>query len=133
VDGEPVGEPSECADLLAKLCPQYMSMGMTYDEFWNSNTTVHRAYREAYELRVRQEEWGRWRQGAYVFTALLCAAPIFRSFTKGEPKPGKYPTEPWPITEKEAQEREEKERNERFERFLAKLNQESETSAKGGE
>ena len=139
MDGDPVeGKPSAprkgmttYAEIFYSLCPQYMAMGMTYDEFWHRPTTCHKAYREAFEQRQRQAEWARWRQGAYVYDALLRVAPVMRAaFGKGHVEPGKYPEEPWPLTEKEAKTREEAKRRERYERFLKQMNAESERTAK---
>lgn len=128
MDGDPVnGEPSDpetLTDVLMRLCPQYMLMGMTYDEYWNNNTEVHKAVRKVYELRQRHEEWARWRSGAYVYAALLCAAPAMNAFSKKH-EPGKYPREPFPITEKESRERDERDRKMRFEKFMEQLESDS--------
>lgn len=108
------------------LCPQYMAMGMTYEEFWNSNTKVHRAYRKAWDQKQREEEWSRWRMGAYIYDALLCVAPVMRAaFSKGKVEPGKYPNEPWPLTEKDVREREEKTRREAYKRFVDRIEAEN--------
>jgi len=135
VDGDPVkGEPSAIdistttyAEAFAKLCPRYMAMGMTYTEFWHSNTSVHYAYRKAYELRQAQTNWSLWMQGMYNFNALLCAAPVIRmTMGKGRVEPGKYPDEPYPLTAKEAREREERRERENYERYIARMNAMSE-------
>lgn len=124
---------SSFAATLTALCPQYMAMGMTYDQFWHSNTAAHKAFREAYMMRLHNEEWARWRQGAYTYTALLMAAPVMRaSFGKGKVEPGKYPDEPWPLTEKEAKEREEAKRIRRMEQFMARLEAEQENNQRKG-
>ena len=138
MDGDPVtGEPSEpteqitFAEMLTRLCPHYMAMGMTYDQFWNTNTRAHKAYRDAYELRQKNDEWDRWRRGAYVYDAILRLSPVLRaSFGKGKVEPIKYPDEPWPLTQKEADEREEAERASRFKNFMATLEKESEKGGK---
>lgn len=136
MDGEPVTDepsqdsekkPQSYTDIFIQLCPQYMVMGMTYDEYWYSNTARHKAYREAFEMRRRNEEWSRWREGQYFFNALMCAAPVMRaSFGKGKVEPGKYPEEPYPLTKKEAEEREQRRRKETYYRILAAMNAESE-------
>ena len=127
VSGEPSQSPTTFAAMFAELCPQYMSLGMTYDQFWHSSTVVHKAYREAYKIRQHNEEWARWRQGAYIYDALLRVAPVMRAaFGKGKVEPGKYPDEPWPLTEKEACEREEAMRIKHMEQFMARLTAESE-------
>lgn len=136
MDGDPVtGEPSKgkaaaasvtFTDVFVKLCPQYMAMGMSYHDYWHSNSSAHVAYREAYELRMKQEEWSRWRMGAYMYNTLALVSPLFRAFGKGHVEAGKYPEEPWPLTQKEADEREEAKRRLRFEQYLAHMNLESE-------
>ena len=107
----------------------YMTMGMSYEEYWQGPAWLARAYREAFEIKRKQEEWARWRQGAYVFNAIMCAAPIIKPFVK-DAKPGNYPDEPWPITEAEAREQEERREKENYERYIAKMNADSERELK---
>lgn len=132
MDGDDVeSEPSDTADdgkpatytgLFLKIFPSYLAMGMSWEEFWHGPSFLPQAYRKAQETKLRQEEWSRWRQGAYVYHALLDAAPVMRaSFSKQKVEPGKYPEEPWPITEKEAQMREEQRLKEEYRRELARL------------
>lgn len=135
VTGEPSdGDNSEAVSLVEtfrKLCPMYMVMGMTYDQFWHCNTVVHKAYREAWEIHKQNDEWSRWRQGAYFYDALLRVAPVMRSsMSKTHVEPGKYPDEPWPLTEKEAKERELRRERENTERFIKQLEIESERNIK---
>lgn len=104
-----------------------MLMGMTYDEFWHSPTVVHQAYRKAWKLRQRADEWDRWRRGMYVYDALLRVAPVMRaSFSKQRVEPGEYPEEPYPLTIAEARERDERKRLQNMERFFKQLETESE-------
>jgi hypothetical protein len=106
-----------------------MAMGMSYEQYWQGPPWLARAYREAFEIKRKQEEWARWRQGAYVFNAIMCAAPVIKPFVK-DAKPGNYPDEPWPITEAEALEQEERREKENYERYLAKMNADSERELK---
>lgn len=132
MDGDPItGEPSKenepadqmtLGEIFTRLCPQYMAIGMSYDDFWHRNTSYHKAFREAHELRLKSEEWARWRQGAYIYDALLRVAPVMRAaFSNNRVEPGKYPSEPWPLTEKEAREREERRELENYRRFIAQM------------
>lgn len=125
MDGDPVtGEPSAnltLTDVFVKLCPQYMAMGMSYDEFWNGPTILVKYYREAFEIKKRNEEWGRWRAGAYFYDALLRVSPILRAFGKGKVEPGKYPEEPWPLTQKEADERQAAIEKKQYESYIANM------------
>ena len=69
-------------------------------------------------MKQRQDEWARWRQAAYFFEALLCAAPMMKPFVK-DAKPGKFPDEPWPLTQKEADERQRAKDIENYKKALA--------------
>lgn len=113
-----------------KVFPQYMAMGMTYDEFWHGPSFLAQAYRQAYEERRHQEEWARWRHGAYIYNAILLAAPVLKPFVKGKVEPGKYPSEPWPLTKKEAEEREQRIELENTRQFIKRLEAESERALK---
>ena len=146
MDGDPVtGEPSgqnesggdrevtatSYTELFDMVFPSYMAMGMSYEEFWRGPSILARYYRKAYEIRRKDEEWGRWRQGAYIYDALLRVAPVMRAaFGKGKVEPGKYPEEPWPLTQKEADEREQRRELENTKRFIAQLEAESERNLK---
>ena len=100
-----------------KLCPSYMAMGMTYDEFWNRNTKVHKAFREAFEIRSQHAEWERHRQGAYFLNALQVA---LQGFNKDKSKKIRYPERPWPLTEKEAELQKAEEERRGYEQALAR-------------
>lgn len=146
MDGDPVeGKPSDkdvgidgkssvpttLTELFYKLCPSYMAMGMTWEEYWNQNTKVHKAVREAWEQQKQYDNWKMWMQGAYIYEALLKVSPVMRaSFGKGKVEAGKYSTEPYPLTEKEAKEREEARRESRIKRLFELLSAESSETLK---
>ena len=137
MDGDPVeGEPSETeqtttlAEAFTNLCPQYMAMGMTYDEFWHSNTARHYAVRKAWKVQRNARNWEMWLQGAYFYDALIKVAPVMRSsLTNANVQPGEYPSEPYPLDEQEAEEREERDRRRNYYRMLARLTAEGDREA----
>ena len=95
-----------------------MSMGMTYDEFWEGDVKRTVAYRKADEIRRRQQNHFAWLQGRYIYDALCEASPLFRmSFSNRRITPADYTKEPYPVTETERQEREERKRKEEMERL----------------
>lgn len=98
-----------------------MSIGMTYDEFWNQDVALVRVYREADELRRRRLNETCWLQGMYIYEALCDAAPIFHAFAKKGTKPNPYAKEPYPITEGEIREREQREAKAKEERMKAEF------------
>lgn len=97
-----------------------MSIGMSYDEFWDGDVEAVKAYRKAYELKERRKNQELWLQGMYFYEALCDASPLFRfSMKKGTIKPEPYVKEPYPITESEVKEREEREARLKEERLKA--------------
>lgn len=109
-----------------KLCPAYMAMGMTWDEFWHRNTKVHWAYRKAWEQKKAYRNWEMWWQGGYIYEALIKVAPVMRAaFGKGIVEPGKYSDEPYPLSEKEVENRRQMQQKQRMERMLEMFKRES--------
>ena len=109
-----------------KVFPQFMAIGMSYDEFWRGPAFLTQAYRDAYELKMRAGEWERWRQGMYNYNAFMALAPVIRNVLSKSPvKPGDYPDKPWPISDKEAEERKIAERRDKFNKMLARMTAEA--------
>ena len=108
-------------EVFEQLCPYYMSIGMSYDEFWNGDVSMVKAYRKANELRDRRRNQEFWLQGMYFYEALCDASALFRFTTKKSVKPEPYVKEPYPITEAEVREREERERRKKEERLKAEF------------
>lgn len=99
-----------------------MSIGMSYDEFWNQDVTLVRVYLKAKELREKQRNTEMWMQGMYIYEALCDASPLFRlTMRKGTIKPEPYVKEPYPLTEAEVKAREEREWRKKEERLKAEF------------
>lgn len=97
-----------------------MSIGMSYDDFWNGDVSMVRAYRKAQDLRDKRQNQELWLQGMYIYEALCDASPLFRfSMKNGTVKPEPYVKEPYPITAEEVREREEREKRKQQERLKA--------------
>ena len=126
VEAEP-SEPLTLAEIFAQAFPYYLSMGMSYDEFWHGAPSLVRAYRKAYDIRRHERNFELWMQGRYIFEALRCAPLMVGVPDKGYkvPKGAGYPDMPYPLTEKEATEREIMRENENTKRFIEQLEAES--------
>lgn len=99
-----------------------MSIGMSYDEFWNQDVKLVSVYRKAMELRDSRRNYELWMQGLYFYEALCDASPLFRfTMKKGSIKPEPYLKEPYPITTLEARAREEREAKVKEERLKAEF------------
>ena len=125
-EGEAPVTPISLAEMFTSICPAYIAMGMTWNQFWHCNTKVHRSYRLAWEQRKQYRNWEMWWQGSYIYEALLKVAPVMRAaFGKGKVEAGKYSEEPYPLTEKEAEERREAQRRQKMERMFEMFKRES--------
>lgn len=87
-------------EIFEECFPFYLSIGMTYKEFWEGDVTLPKFYREAEKQRQRQQlesdNFKCWLQGKYFFEALCCASPLLRtSFGKGEIRAHEYRDKPY--------------------------------------
>ena len=92
-----------------------MAMGMTYEQFWDGDPMMAKAFREADMIRRRRRNEELWLEGIYTAEAL--SATVGNMFSKGTKH--KYPSEPFPITEHEQRERREREEKAKMERIKA--------------
>lgn len=77
------------ADFFNKVFPFYLSMGMSYDEFWEYDCQLVKAYDESYKQRMRDNNFLAWLNGRYVFEAV--GAVIGSSFGKKSVKYVEHP------------------------------------------
>ena len=104
--------------MLDRLCPYYMLIGVSYDEFWNGDYTHLKYFEEAYRLAVKKRNQELWLQGLYNFDALSTA--LSNVFAKNKSSLKKYPEEPYRITEQSKEEKE-AEKKKMVENFRAQL------------
>lgn len=92
-----------------------MNMGMTYNQFWDEDPTIAKTYLEAFKIKqkneIKSKEWEIWKQGVYVYEALVDVAPILHAFSKAK-KPLPYPEKPYGIDEFDKDEEKTKEEKE---------------------
>lgn len=103
------------SEVFDEVFPSYLSMGMSYEQFWLEDPCLVKAYRKADDLRQKRENLFLWLQGIYVAEALQ--ATVGNMFSKG--KKHEYPSEPLAITRSEIEERREREQKARMERIKA--------------
>lgn len=102
-----------------KVCPAYLSYGMTYEQFWDGDVKAHRAYREANKMRIRQRNTELWLQGQYIYEALIDVTPYIKAFSKSKPRP--YRDKPYDLFDDDRKRREEEERRERYDKMREKV------------
>ena len=73
---------------------------MTPEQYWDGESTLVIVYREAYKLRIREQNRNLWLQGLYIYEAICNVSPILRAFSKAK-KPLPYPKKPYNIEQLE--------------------------------
>lgn len=84
-----------------EVFPYYLSIGMTYDQFWNGDCTLVIPYRKADKLQKERKNQELWLQGLYIYEAILDVSPVLHAFAKKGTKPKPYSSAPYPITNEE--------------------------------
>ena len=101
------------------MFPYYLSIGMSYEQFWEQDPWLVAAYRRANELTRQRKSEEMWVQGLYDFHAFSTALSNL-NFGKTKKKPNKYMEEPIrviPYTEEEQQAKAEVERQKAIDYF----------------
>ena len=90
-------------ELYKKVFPYYLSIGCTYEQFWNMESWIAAAYREAEIYRKEQRNFEMWLQGAYVNNAIQSGFATFSYGFGGKKgkKPEGYIEHPFAMTERE--------------------------------
>ena len=93
-----------------EVCPYFIAMGMTYEQFWKEDVTMTKAYLKAYKMRQDIKEWNIWKQGMYIYEALCDVSPVLHAFSKKGTKPLPYSKTPYGYEEykKKIKQKEEK-------------------------
>lgn len=76
-------------------------MGMTWEQFWEQDSSLVKDYREAHRIHLEEVNYTAWLHGLYIYEALCNASPLFRSFSKSGTRAGPYPEKPHEFQEKE--------------------------------
>lgn len=98
-------------EVFEKMCPYYMAIGMTYDQYWRDDVTMPIMFRKAYNIKQEEKKWQIWEEGVYTYEALCKVSPVLHAFAKNGTKPLPFSSEPHGIEKiRENREKEEKEK-----------------------
>lgn len=115
-------QPISYTELFESWCPFYLSIGMSYDDYWNGPAEMCKFYYKAYKLSLERENIAQWRMGAYIYDLLGRIAPQLRSFNPKGAKVENYRKDPIPIDNKDVEKIEEQKmlrQADDFRRYLA--------------
>lgn len=97
--------------------PYYLSIGMSYEDYWYGDCTLVKYYREADKINKERKNQELWLQGLYFYQALASSLGMF---TDEGSQP--YLDSPIPLTEKDAEDRKEQEEKLKYEQNMATMN-----------
>ena len=104
-----------------KMCPIYMSYGMSYDEFWYKSPYRTKYYLDSYKRKIKQQDEYMWMQGMYIYEALCKVSPILHAFSKKGTKPLPYSEKPYLYNNDDFKTEQEKEQEKKNNELLVKL------------
>lgn len=99
--------------------PYYLSIGMTEQQYFDSDSCLVIYYRQADKIRKQRKNEFAWLQGMYIYDAILKTSPALKAIGGSDPIP--YREEPYPITQEEIENAEEKRRLAKFEEKKAEM------------
>jgi len=102
--------PLRYGEKFEELCGYYLSIGMSYQDYWDGDNCMAKYYRDKYEREAERKNYFLWLQGGYVYEAILDASPVLNPFSKRD-KPLPYRSEPMPITVAQSKFAKERENN----------------------
>lgn len=111
--------PFRYTDIFKKQFPYYLSIGMSYDEYWNGDCDLTKYYREADELREDRKNTEMWLQGMYFYEALLDAAPAIKAFCKEPAR--EYRDKPYPISRRDVRKAQKEEHEKKLQQSSAAM------------
>lgn len=105
-------------EIFEKNCAFYLSIGMTYEQYWYGDPYICKYYYDAYKIKTQIKDEEMHRQGMYYYEALCDVSPVLHAFSKKGTKPLPYSERPYGISfeniEKTEEEKEKEAENERL-------------------
>lgn len=118
-DSDDSESPLFIAKLLDECFPYYLSIGMTYDQYWNDDPNLVKAYRKAEEIRSHRRNVEMWIEGRYVYDGIMRLIPSLNAWKPKEPLP--YMDEPYPLSKEESEQRRLREEKRKQDEIKAKM------------
>ena len=73
MDGDDLKPRKKNSEVFEELCPFYMSIGMSYDLYWDGDNAAPRHFLKAFKMRQENKNHDAWLHGLYVYDALVSA------------------------------------------------------------
>jgi len=131
-DDEPE-KPLSFTQIFRDQFPYYIHLGMTYQEYWEMDCELVKAYRKAYEYKQEYDNSQAWLQGLYIYAAVNALRPGFVFYGKKAPKPEKYLEHPFAVTQDEQIRRRAEKTKQMAEQFKAEFHRRNQQWSKSEE
>lgn len=92
-------------DIFNLYLPFYLSIGMTYEQYWNEDCMLTIHYRKAHEMITQRQNQMAWLQGMYFYEALCDVAPVLVTIPAKGASIRPYSDQPYAITAEERNDR----------------------------
>lgn len=101
------GEPTTYTEIFREALPNYIALGMSYDEFYRADPMLAKYYRKADEIRLQRNNFEYWLQAKY-FDEVL-ATELSNLFLKKGAKPRMFRNQPYDFNALDEEEKKRKE------------------------
>ena len=105
-EGKPAVKPKTIAEVFDEAFPQYLAMGMTYNQFWEQDCLLVVPYRKAFKIRQEEINNIAWINGLYIWKAIQSAPLYVNGFIPKGSKIEPYPNKPIDFSESKKTEQE---------------------------
>lgn len=112
-------EEKTLGQIFDEMFPFYLSIGMSADEYWNQEPKLAIAYRKAHQLRIQRWNFKAWKENQYTMAAMQ--ASVGNMLTEKGKTPFEYPSEPYPLTEEEAEEQHKRRLEKQEQEFMERM------------
>ena len=113
-EGEGETSHPSYGEIFEDLCPYYLQMGMSYEDFWDGDCEKAKYYRKKWELDNKKINYYLWLLGGYVYEVVADLVPLLNPFCKDHTAIP-YRSEPLPLTKKDAEAAKEREQRKQLE------------------
>lgn len=79
------------------MCPYYIAIGMSYEQYWYDDPYLVRVYKRAYDIKKQEQNQILWLQGLYNYNAFATALGNLSSAIAGRKGTAEYIKEPLDI------------------------------------
>ena len=103
LDDDSLSTNKTYTEIFKEIFPYYLSIGMTYDQYWHEDVDLVVYYRKAEKHRRNKQNTEAWLQGMYIYDAI--GTVIYNAFGRKRGQQAQsYVSQPYAINQEEVEE-----------------------------